>query len=130
MYKCKLKAYLYVAYVLRHILFQVIPSPLIVDSTFPNLTMHLTLPVFTLLSLPFALGKLCSLHTGRPEPCDYDRWHQERKSTIGPSVRVDVQCYSLGRTVQGSAKWLYIRDRECWIPLKVLGPGCAGKFQA
>ncbi|KAH7086408.1 hypothetical protein FB567DRAFT_527868 [Paraphoma chrysanthemicola] len=89
--------------------------------------MHFSSTFAIAILAPLTLAKQCTLTTTRPQACDYDRWHQERKTTIGPGVQVNVQCYSLGRSVQGDGKWLYVRDRECWVPSGVFGSNCAGE---
>ncbi|KAF2820251.1 hypothetical protein CC86DRAFT_412132 [Ophiobolus disseminans] len=74
--------------------------------------------------LPLALAKPCPLTPTRPLSCDYDRWHQERRTMLPPNVQINVQCYSLGRSVQGNGKWLYVNAKECWVPAGVFGRGC------
>ncbi|KAH7394292.1 hypothetical protein BKA66DRAFT_567247 [Pyrenochaeta sp. MPI-SDFR-AT-0127] len=71
-----------------------------------------------------AIAKPCSATTTAPAPCDYDRWHQERKSVILPSAQVDITCWDLGRSVAGNVKWFYVRDRECWVNSRAFGSNC------
>jgi hypothetical protein len=70
------------------------------------------------------LAKVCSLVTLQPERCDWDQWHQEIRTMIGPSTTVDVRCWDLGRNVADDNKWFYVVSRDCWIPGKVLGTNC------
>jgi hypothetical protein len=91
-------------------------------------TAIMQLHYFTIISLlPLALSKPCTFTPPRPLSCDHDRWHQERKVLLGTSRPVDVQCYSLGRNVQGGPKWLYVSDKKCWAPAGIFGRGCGGK---
>lgn len=75
-----------------------------------------------------ALAKACGATTTTPSTCDYDQWHQERKTVILPSARVDIACWDFGRSVAGNTKWLYARDRDCWVHSRAFGVNCESKY--
>ncbi|ORX98525.1 hypothetical protein BCR34DRAFT_577199 [Clohesyomyces aquaticus] len=78
-----------------------------------------------LLSVPPLISaKLCSLDIPRPQPCDIDQWHQERRTTLGPDAALNIRCWDRGRSVTGETRWFYLGDRRCWIPLQALGMEC------
>ncbi|KAF1851622.1 uncharacterized protein K460DRAFT_38631 [Cucurbitaria berberidis CBS 394.84] len=92
----------------------------------PNRTMQFLYSLLATFAFSFAYAKPCSTSTTTPTTCDYDQWHQERKVLLGPSARINVQCWAPGRSVMGNNRWFYVNDRECWVNSNVFGPRCNG----
>lgn len=102
-------------------------SPTVLPTSLEMLNMHYIQSLLLLILSSGALAKPCSTTSTTPLACDYDQWHQERKLVIGPSGQVNIQCWSIGRSVAGNNKWFYLGDRECWVSGRYFGVGCEGR---